>query len=254
MCWLRLITRIIDSRQLIGTPPLAAFLQLELFRIHAESLGHTLLKNKKIGVYIMLDSAFISYVTVMSITPGPNNLLLAASGVNFGLRRTFPMMLGITFGCALQCALMTTLLAFILSWVGVVRLPLVTLGGGYLLWLSWKIFNSGTPNARDSEQPMGFIQGALFQAINPKAWLMAMNVAILFTPREGATLSHTLLIVGGFALLNLPCVAVWAVMGDQLRHALRVNWKLRLFNGVMGGLMAITALWLLADEWLTALA
>lgn len=130
----------------------------------------------------MLDSAFVSYVTVMSITPGPNNLLLAASGVNFGLRRTFPMMLGITFGCALQCALMTTLLAFILSWVGVVRLPLVTLGGGYLLWLSWKIFNSGTPNARDSEQPMGFIQGALFQAINPKAWLMAMNVAILFTP------------------------------------------------------------------------
>ncbi|HHL2500292.1 TPA: LysE family translocator [Yersinia enterocolitica] len=199
----------------------------------------------------MLDSAFISYVTVMSITPGPNNLLLAASGVNFGLRRTFPMMLGITFGCALQCALMTTLLAFILSWVGVVRLPLVTLGGGYLLWLSWKIFNSGTPNARDSEQPMGFIQGALFQAINPKAWLMAMNVAILFTPREGATLSHTLLIVGGFALLNLPCVAVWAVMGDQLRHALRVNWKLRLFNGVMGGLMAITALWLLVEEWLT---
>ena len=51
----------------------------------------------------MLDSAFISYVTVMSITPGPNNLLLAASGVNFGLRRTLPMMLGITFGCALQC-------------------------------------------------------------------------------------------------------------------------------------------------------
>jgi threonine/homoserine/homoserine lactone efflux protein len=201
----------------------------------------------------MLDSAFISYVTVMSITPGPNNLLLAASGVNFGLRRTFPVMLGITFGCTLQCALITTLLALILSWVGIVRLPLVTLGCGYLLWLSWKIFHSGTPNTRDGQQPMGFIQGVLFQAINPKAWLMAMNIAILFAPREEATLSHTLLIVGGFALLNFPCIAVWALMGDRLRHALRVNWKLQLFNGVMGGLMAITALWLLIDEWRSVL-
>ncbi|MFI0488071.1 MAG: LysE family translocator [Yersinia sp. (in: enterobacteria)] len=202
----------------------------------------------------MLDSAFISYVTVMSITPGPNNLLLAASGVNFGIRRTFPMMLGITFGCALQCALMTILLALILRWVVVIRLPLVTLGCAYLLWLSWKIFTSGSPNTKHSQQPMGFVQGTLFQAINPKAWLMAMNIAILFTPRGQATLNHTLLIVIGFALLNLPCIAVWAVMGDKLRYALRVNWKLRLFNGLMGGLMAITALWLLADEWLSALA
>lgn len=73
------------------------------------------------------------------------------------------MMLGITFGCALQCALMTTLLALILSWVGVIRLPLVTLGCGYLLWLSWKIYHAGSPNAKEGEQPMGFAQGRCFR-------------------------------------------------------------------------------------------
>ncbi len=51
----------------------------------------------------MIDTAFVSYVTVMSITPGPNNLLLAASGVNFGLRRSVPMMVGITLGCVAAC-------------------------------------------------------------------------------------------------------------------------------------------------------
>lgn len=66
----------------------------------------------------MLDSAFVSYVTVMSITPGPNNLLLASSGVNFGLRRTLPMLFGICVGCAVQLAIIIPLLALALSWAG----------------------------------------------------------------------------------------------------------------------------------------
>ncbi|STQ42394.1 Uncharacterised protein [Ewingella americana] len=95
---------------------------------------------------------------------------------------------------------------------------------------------------------MKMIHGALFQAVNPKAWLMATNVAILFTPREGALLSHTLMICVGFALINLPCILIWVVMGDRLRQALRVSWKLKLFNSIMAALMAITAVWLMFDE------
>ncbi|STQ42395.1 Cysteine/O-acetylserine efflux protein [Ewingella americana] len=75
---------------------------------------------------------------------GPNNILLAASGVNFGLRRTVPMMLGITLGCVIQCALTTSLLAILLSWMQVIRLPMAVLGCAYLFWLSWKIYRSGT--------------------------------------------------------------------------------------------------------------
>ncbi|KFK93741.1 MULTISPECIES: LysE family translocator [unclassified Serratia (in: enterobacteria)] len=202
----------------------------------------------------MLDSAFISYVTVMSITPGPNNLLLASSGVNFGIRRTLPMLLGIVAGCAVQLAFTTLLLAAALSWVGTIRFPLAVVGCTYLLWLSWKLFQAASPDAKQQAQPMRFINGALFQAINPKVWLMAINVAILFAPREGATLSQTLLIIASFCAVNIPCILIWTLMGDRLRHALRVTWKLRLFNAVMAGLMAATALWLLFDEWRTAFA
>jgi len=196
----------------------------------------------------MIDTAFVSYVTVMSITPGPYNLLLAASGVNFGLRRSVPMMLGITLGCVVQCALMTSMLAILLSWMNVVRLPMAAVGCAYLFWLSWKIYRSGTPREGEKQQPMNMVGGALFQAVNPKAWLMATNVAILFTPPEGNMLHHTLLICLGIALINLPCILVRVMMGDRLRQALRVEWKLKLFNTIMGGMMALTALWLLVGE------
>ncbi|MCC3720217.1 LysE family translocator [Rouxiella badensis] len=196
----------------------------------------------------MLDTAFMSYVTVMSITPGPNNLLLASSGVNFGLRKTLPMTFGITLGCALQCAVLTSLLAVILSWMTVIRLPMAVIGCAYLFWLSWKIFRSSTPQNRAEDRPMRLINGALFQIINPKAWLMATNVAILFTPPGGSMLHHTLANSIGFAILNLPCVLIWALMGDRLRLALQVEWKLKAFNTLMAGLMALTALWLLFDE------
>jgi threonine/homoserine/homoserine lactone efflux protein len=95
---------------------------------------------------------------------------------------------------------------------------------------------------------MRLINGALFQIINPKAWLMATNVAILFTPPGGNMLHHTLANSIGFAILNLPCVLIWALMGDRLRLALQVEWKLKAFNTLMAGLMALTALWLLFDE------
>lgn len=196
----------------------------------------------------MLDTAFASYVTVMSITPGPNNLLLASSGVNFGLRRTLPMTLGITLGCALQCALTTTLLAVLLSWMAVIRLPMAVIGCSYLFWLSWKIFRSSTPQNKAEQRPMRLINGALFQVVNPKAWLMATNVALLFTPPAGNMLHHTLVNSLGFALINFPCVFIWALMGDRMRQALQVEWKLKAFNTVMAGLMALTALWLIVDE------
>lgn len=84
----------------------------------------------------MLDPSFFSYVTVMSITPGPNNLILATSGVNFGLRRTLPMLMGILVGCAIQMAIAGLLLEVMLAWMSAVRLPLTLLGAAYLFWLS----------------------------------------------------------------------------------------------------------------------
>lgn len=192
----------------------------------------------------MLDPSFISYVTVMSITPGPNNLMLATSGVNFGIRRTLPMLSGILVGCGLQTALAGAMLEVLLQWMGAIRQPLTLLGCTYLLWLSWKIFRSGAPELREKARPMTFVGGALFQAVNPKAWLMATNVALMYTVN-----STILTVMLSFMVLNLPCILIWAMMGDRLGKHLQVAWKLQLFNGVMALSLLATTVWMLVEAF-----
>ncbi|WP_224555751.1 LysE family translocator [Pectobacterium versatile] len=190
----------------------------------------------------MLDPSFFSYVTVMSITPGPNNLLLATSGVNFGLRRTLPMLMGILIGCALQTALMGVALELLLSWLSMIRLPLTVLGCVYLLWLSWKIVRSSAPELQGRVQPMTVLQGTLFQAVNPKAWLMSSNIALLYTASNGI-----LPTMFAFMALNLPCILVWAVLGDRIGKHLQEPWKLKAFNGIMALSLVLTTFWMLAE-------
>ena len=191
---------------------------------------------------MMLDPSFFSYVTVMSITPGPNNLLLATSGVNFGMRRTLPMVFGILLGCGLQTVIAGMTLELLLHWMASIRLPLTLVGCSYLLWLSWKIFRAAAPEARQKPQPMTFLGGACFQAVNPKAWLMASNVALLYSAN-----SHILLVMASFMLLNLPCILLWAALGDRLRGHLQIAWKCQLFNSLMALSLVVTTIWMLAD-------
>lgn len=192
----------------------------------------------------MIDPTFFSYVTVMSITPGPNNLLLATSGVNFGLRRTLPMVGGFILGCIIQLLLLATALDLLLGWMEGMRKPLTLLGCGWLLWLSWKIWRSSAPTLQAKARPMTILGGALFQAVNPKAWLMVSNVALLYIADNGL-----ITVLTGYALLNLPCILLWAMLGERLRVLLTVDWKRRLFNMLMACSLALTALWMLFDVW-----
>lgn len=195
----------------------------------------------------MLDPSFFSYVTVMSITPGPNNLLLATSGVNFGMRRTLPMVFGILVGCALQTVIAGVALEVLLHWMAAIRLPLTLAGCAYLSWLSWKIFRAAAPEVRSKPQPMTLLGGACFQAINPKAWLMATNVALLYSASSGV-----LTVMIGFMLLNLPCILIWAALGDRLRSHLQIAWKRQLFNSLMALSLVATTIWMLTDALLAA--
>lgn len=195
----------------------------------------------------MLDPSFFSYVTVMSITPGPNNLLLATSGVNFGMRRTLPMVFGILVGCALQTVIAGMALEVLLHWMAAIRLPLTLAGCAYLMWLSWKIFRAAAPEVRSKPQPMTLLGGACFQAINPKAWLMATNVALLYSGSSGV-----LTVMIGFMLLNLPCILIWAALGDRLRSHLQIAWKRQLFNSLMALSLVATTIWMLTDALLAA--
>ena len=197
----------------------------------------------------MTDLPLLTYVATMSVTPGPNNLMLAASGVNFGVRRTVPHMLGISIGHGIQVAIVAGLLAWVMAWLDDVRLELVLAGCGYLLWLAWRQARAGQPGGGRSSQPLGFLGAALFQWVNPKAWMMVLNSAIVFLPPNGgvqAALSMALV----FVLINLPCISVWALLGDRLRDCLREPKALQRFNYSMALLLAGTALWILLEETL----
>lgn len=196
----------------------------------------------------MIDAALISYVGVMSVTPGPNNLLLAASGVHFGFRRTVPQMLGISVGHFLQVFLATLAFAVALSLFAVVRPYLGAAGCLYLLVLSWQIATAGPPEEREGRRPLRWWESMGFQFVNPKAWVMVTNVALLFTPRDVALLPGALGLAGVCALINLPCIALWALLGDRLRRVLAGRRAALAFNLGMGLLMAATALWLLYEE------
>ncbi|MGC0154309.1 LysE family translocator [Chromobacterium vaccinii] len=202
----------------------------------------------------MPEFALLSYIALMSITPGPNNLMLASSGVNFGFRRTVPHMLGISLGCALQVFIVGMLLAQMLGWLSSWRPPLAVAGCVYLLWLSWQIARAGRPEAREQARPLSFVGAALFQWLNPKAWVMVLNASILFMPAGGGPLVAALLLALAFAVVNLPCISVWAWGGEKLRRWLAAPRALLAYNLTMGALMAVTALWLLCDELLPVLA
>lgn len=197
----------------------------------------------------MIDLPLMTYVATMSVTPGPNNLMLAASGVNFGFRRTLPHMLGVSIGNGIQVAIVASALAWVMVWLDHLRLELVLVGCAYLLWLAWRQARAGEPGSGRSARPLGFLGAALFQWVNPKAWMMVLNASILFLPRGGGW--HAVLSLALFsAVVNLPCIALWAAMGDRLRFLLRDPRALKLFNYTMASLLALTALWIMVEELL----
>lgn len=196
----------------------------------------------------MLDLPLLTYMATMSVTPGPNNLMLAASGVNFGFRRTLPHMLGISIGVGIQIVLVASLLAWAMTWLDALRLPLVFVGCAYLLWLAWRQAGAGQPGNSEKSRPLGFFGAALFQWVNPKAWMMVLNAAILFLPHGNWT--AVLWMAAMSVFVNLPCIAVWAFAGDKLRLTLRDPLALRVFNYTMAAALAATALWIVADEFL----
>ena len=185
--------------------------------------------------------ALLGFAFVTSVTPGPNNMMLLASGVNFGFRRTVPHMLGISMGHALMVFLVGLGLAGVFkAWPS----ALVALKVGsvaYMLWLAWKIAHAGAPGeGRVKPQPMTFLQAAAFQWVNPKAWAMALGAVSAYVT-EPSPLAYAM-VAGSFACVNLPSVAVWAVAGQTLRRWLEVPGRLRVFNWGMAGLLVLS-LW-----------
>lgn len=187
--------------------------------------------------------ALLVYAFVTSITPGPNNFMLLASGVNFGFVRTIPHMCGIGFGFFTLLMGVGFGLGAVLTALPQLHFALKILGGAYLLYLAWKIAMSRKMgNAADGKsRPMSFVEASLFQWVNPKAWVMAITAMALYQDAQDPYWS-VLLIGLVFALTNFPSVSTWAVFGVGLRGFLSDPVRLKWFNIAMGVLLAAT-LW-----------
>lgn len=185
--------------------------------------------------------ALLGYAFVTSVTPGPNNMMLMASGANFGFQRTIPHMLGISLGHALMVFLVGLGLAGMIYSIPGAVIALKGASVLYMLWLAWKIAHSAAPGeGRTAARPFSFLQAAAFQWVNPKAWAMALGATSAYVTVHSVASYLAVAII--FACVNLPSVSLWAYTGQKIRLFLSSPARLRLFNWTMAGLLVVSLL------------
>ena len=183
--------------------------------------------------------ALFSFVS--SITPGPNNLMLMASGANFGFRRTLPHMLGVGLGFTgmvvlVGLGLLGLFQAYPLSY-DILKVVSVI----YLVFLAWKIGTASRPEAEEGARqgrPMTFLQAVLFQWVNPKAWTMALTALSVYAPSQ--SFGAVVFVAVVFGLINFPCVSSWTLLGQQLQRWLTSQRRLVVFNLTMASLLVLS--------------
>jgi threonine/homoserine/homoserine lactone efflux protein len=186
--------------------------------------------------------ALFGFAFASSITPGPNNMMLFASGVNFGFRRTIAHMLGICIGFFVLLLAVGCGLGALLQAVPLLYLVLKFAGGVYLLYIAWKIANTHTlDDVKTGIKPMTFIGAAAFQWVNPKAWVMAVTAMATYTNPD-AFIWSVFVVALVFAVVNGPCVSCWAGFGSVLREWLSVPPRLKWLNISMAALLVLS-LW-----------
>lgn len=186
---------------------------------------------------LMLALAGFAFVT--SATPGPNNMMLMASGANFGMRRTVPHMLGVSLGFGAMVALLGLGVDRVIAGSPALALAMKWVSLAYMIWLAWKIATASAPEGgAGTGRPLTFLQAAAFQWVNPKAWAMALGALSAYAAGVGGAAVVALV----FAAVNLPTVSAWAAMGQGLRRVLSSPRRLRAFNWLMAALLLASML------------
>jgi threonine/homoserine/homoserine lactone efflux protein len=180
------------------------------------------------------------FALVTTITPGPNNTMLLASGVNFGLKRTVPHVLGISAGMAILMIAVGLGLSQAFERLPWLYTVLEAASVAYLLYLAWKIGTSSSVQMRDGQgRPMRFHEAIAFQWINPKAWMMVLTAATTIHLHASLSLNAALMALV-LVVIGLPCITMWAAFGMSLRRFLDDPRRLRLFNITMAVLLVLS--------------
>jgi threonine/homoserine/homoserine lactone efflux protein len=191
--------------------------------------------------------SLIGFAVVMYVTPGPNNVMIAASAANHGVRATMPHMLGIVVGFSVMLALVSGGLgSALVTWP--LLLPLFHWGGAaWLAVLAWQI-GSAPPGEGTRRRVLGFFGAAAFQWINPKAWLIVMGVAGEFLSPNSPLLLQLARVFVVFLIVGMPCALVWAALGSGAGRLLHSPARLRAFNIAMA-LLLVASLIPVLIEW-----
>ena len=181
--------------------------------------------------------AFAVFAFSISITPGPNNTMVLASGANFGLRPTIPHLLGIDLGFAVMIMAVGAGIGGLFVAFPSLHTVLRYVGALYLLFLAWKIASAVGPDSdAGRKKPLSFLQAASFQWVNPKGWIAATGTVATYTPQSGF-FENLMIVTAIFALVMGPCITLWAAMGMSLRRFLSNPTYLRAFNVAMAVLL-----------------
>jgi len=182
--------------------------------------------------------AIFLFAVSATFTPGPNNVMLTASGANFGFRKTMPHISGICIGFPVMVAAIGLGFGLVFEKYPLLHLVLKYVGAAYLLWLSWKIMTTRRAEEGNGQgRPLTFLQAAAFQWVNPKAWIMAVSAVSTYTSVQGNVFFEVAIITALFASVSFPSASTWTLIGVGLGRVLNDPGKLKIFNIVMGLLL-----------------
>jgi threonine/homoserine/homoserine lactone efflux protein len=184
--------------------------------------------------------ALLGFVVIMCFTPGPNNLMLMASGTNYGYARSVPHLMGVVLGFSLMVVLVGLGLMAAFTRFPELRTVLKLVSIAYLLYLAWRIARAAPPHGEAAARgrPLSFLQASAFQWVNPKGWTMALTGVTAYAPAQ--SLWAVLLVSLAFLVVNSVSGSLWVLIGQQIRRFLTEPARLTAFNWTMAALLVAT--------------
>lgn len=190
--------------------------------------------------------ALLGFSFVSSFTPGPNNILLWASGATFGFRRTVPHVVGTALGIGLMALVAGAGIAALVSEVPQLGVAMRLAGSVYLVWLAWQIVRSVALKEGSVARPLGVGGAMAFQVLNPKAWIFALGAMTTFRPEALPVVSGTVLVALAMMSMIIPAASVWAGAGEAMSRWLSGERTRRVVSLVLGAMVigTIVLVWI----------
>ena len=186
--------------------------------------------------------ALVGFAFILTVSPGPNNVLLWASGASFGFVRTIPHILGTAVGVGLLGLAVAAGLGVVVTAFPALAFAMRIAGSAYLLYLAWRIASSGALRQGSAARPLGLVEAAAFQLPNPKVWVLALSAITTFRPAELPMAAGSLVVVVTMMLVAIPTASIWAAGGGALSRFVADEERRRPTSIVLGGLVAATVI------------